>query len=519
MNITEITAPRQKTDEPIRLAAYCRVSSDSEDQLHSFAAQIRYYGEYTKKHPEYRLVDIYADEGLSGTDMKKRDEQNRMIRDCKKGKIDRIIVKSVSRFARNTEELLVTLRFLKEIGVSVYFEEQGIDTDKLNMEMIVTFPGMAAQQESVSISGNMRWSYQKRMQSGEFNCCYPAYGFQMCDGQLVPKESEMQVVRKIFNLYLQGMGTQSIANLLNKEGVPRRYGKDKWYAKTIHYILNNERYMGDALLQKSFTTETLPFRKVMNIGQKPQYYVENSNPAIVSRENYGAAQKLVRARKNNHAQRQMRYLLSGKLRCPECGRAFRRQVTHGTAYWLCGGASSGKTDCESRRVREEMVYEAFACMSVKLQDNRKSLLGTLIRQIEAMQNRTSETQETVKRLDKEIADLNARNLIITRLHTNGVLNAAAYSAQTAEIGNKINELRIERRRKLAEDENDEWLEQIRELNSIMEGYLPTGGFDEELFGQIVDSITVNDNTQITFKLTGGIELTEEIDEKGRCKRK
>ena len=518
MNITEITAPRQKTDEPIRLAAYCRVSSDSEDQLHSFAAQIRHYGEYTKKHPEYRLVDIYADEGLSGTDMKKRDEQNRMIRDCKKGKIDRIIVKSVSRFARNTEELLVTLRLLKEIGVSVYFEEQGIDTDKLNMEMIVTFPGMAAQQESVSISGNMRWSYQKRMQSGEFNCCYPAYGFQFCDGQLVPKENEMEVVRRIFGLYLQGLGTQRIANILNEEAIPRRSEKAKWHATTVQYILNNERYMGDALLQKKFTTETLPFRKIRNRGQMPQYYVENSNPAIVSRETYSAAQKLAQARKVGIRHKSC-WPLSGKLRCPECGRAFRRQVIGDTAYWLCAGAASGATDCKSRRVREDMVYEAFARMAEKLLDNRKSLLGALIQQIEAMQNRTSDAQETVKRLDKEIADLNARNLVITRLHTNGVLPAAAYSAQTAEIGNKINELRIERRRKLAEDENDEWLEQIRELYSIMEDYLPTDAFDEELFGQIVDSITVNDNTQITFKLTGGIELTEEIDEKGRCKRK
>ena len=519
MNITEITAQRQKTDEPIRLAAYCRVSSDSEDQLHSFAAQIRYYSEYTKKHPEYRLVDIYADEGLSGTDMKKRDEQNRLIRDCKKGKIDRIIVKSVSRFARNTEELLATLRLLKEIGVSVYFEAQGIDTDKLNSEMIVTFPGMAAQQESVSISGNMRWSYQKRMQSGEFNCCYPAYGFQMCDGQLVPKENEMEVVRRIFKLYLQGWGTQRIANILNEEDIPRRSKKAKWSALTVQYILNNERYMGDALLQKTFRTETLPFRRKINAGQKPQYYVENSNFSIVSRETYSTAQQLLKARKKSNNWRQTRYPLSCKIRCPECGRTFRRKVTGGKVYWLCAGKASGRTDCESRRVREDMIYDAFIRMLNKLQDNRKSLLGTLIRQIEAMQSRMSDAQEAVKRIDKEIADLNARNLVITRLHTNGVLNAAAYSAQTAEIGNKINELRIQRRGKLAEDEDDEWLEQIRELNSVMEDYLPTDRFDEELFGQIVDSITVNDNTRITFKLTGGIELTEEIDEKGRCKRK
>ena len=175
MNVTEITAKSKEENIIIRLAAYCRVSSDSADQLHSFAAQIRYYKDYERKHPEYKLVDIYADEGLTGTSMEKRNELNRLIRDCKKGKIDRIIVKSVSRFARNTQELLVCIRLLKELGVSLYFEEQGIDTNKLNMEMIVTFPGMAAQQESESISGNMRWSYKKRMESGEFNCCSPAY--------------------------------------------------------------------------------------------------------------------------------------------------------------------------------------------------------------------------------------------------------------------------------------------------------------------------------------------------------
>lgn len=136
MNITEITTDKQKK-EVIRLAAYCRVSSSSDDQIHSFATQIRYYSEYAKKHPEYQLVDIYADEGMSGTEMKKRDEFNRLLRDCRNGKIDRIIVKSISRMSRNTEELLVTLRMLKDIGVTVYFEEQGIDTDKLNMEMIV----------------------------------------------------------------------------------------------------------------------------------------------------------------------------------------------------------------------------------------------------------------------------------------------------------------------------------------------------------------------------------------------
>ena len=159
---TEFTSKQQKA-EIIRLAAYCRVSSNSEDQLHSFAAQIRYYTEYTQRNTGYQLVVIYADEGITGTSIEKRIEFNRMIRDCKKGLIDRIIVKSISRFARNTEELLTVLRLLSGFGVSVYFEEQSIDTSMMNSEMIVTFPGMAAQQESITISENMRWSCKKRI--------------------------------------------------------------------------------------------------------------------------------------------------------------------------------------------------------------------------------------------------------------------------------------------------------------------------------------------------------------------
>ena len=259
MKITEITAEK-KENKIQRLAAYCRVSSDSADQLHSFAAQLRYYSNYEKQHPEFELVGIYADEGLSGTSMKKRAEMNRLIQDCEQGKIDRVIVKSISRFARNTHDLLQTLRLLKSYGVTVFFEEQSIDTSQLNSEMFLTFPGMIAQQESESISGNMRWSYKKRMESGEFNCCAPAYGFDLINGELVVNEDESAVVRRIFGMYLQGIGKQRIADTLNDECVPKKHGEKKWNTTMITYILGNERYIGDALLQKKYTTDTLPFR-------------------------------------------------------------------------------------------------------------------------------------------------------------------------------------------------------------------------------------------------------------------
>lgn len=220
MKIIDITPQADRQRRKIRLAGYCRVSTKSEDQEHSLAAQILYFTNYAKEHPEYELVDVYADEGITGTDMEKRDDLNRLLRDCRMGKIDRIICKSISRFARNTEELLHMMRMLKEFGVSIYFEDKDIDSDKLNSEMFVTFPGMAAQQESEAISGNVRWSIQKRMKTGDFNCTFAAYGFDQKNGELIVKEDEAEVVRKIFYMYLQGNGLQTIANRLNAEGVP-----------------------------------------------------------------------------------------------------------------------------------------------------------------------------------------------------------------------------------------------------------------------------------------------------------
>lgn len=513
--ITEIT--RQKPAPPqIRLAAYCRVSSDSSDQLHSFAAQIKYYSEYCKRHPEYKFVDIYADEGITGTSMEKRDDFRRMLRDCKKGLIDRIIVKSMSRFARNIEEMLTALRALEQMEVSVYFEEQGLDTKSMNSEMFATFPGMVAQQESVSISQNMRWSYKKRMESGEFNCCAPAYGFDLINGKLVINETEAAVIRRIFDLYLQGIGMQTIANILNNEGVRRQYGREKWHHTTVNYVLNNERYKGDALLQKQITTQTLPFKKQFNHGEQPMYYVENSNPAIVSRETYDAAQALIKSRQPSCKRKAKNYPLTRTLLCPDCGHTFRRQVVNGTAYWLCAAKATNKTDCAWRRVKEDEVYAAFNLMIRKVQANREYLLGTLIRQLEELQYRTTGSQQRIKEIDREIADLTAQNLVLSRLHGKGVLNAADYTAQSDVLENKITELRIERRAKITDSDENEMLDELKMLNDILKGVEIGIGFDAELFEQTVDSITVESSELLTFHLAGGISLPEKIREKGRC---
>lgn len=517
MKITEITAEK-KENKIQRLAAYCRVSSDSADQLHSFAAQLRYYSNYEKQHPEFELVGIYADEGLSGTSMKKRAEMNRLIQDCEQGKIDRVIVKSISRFARNTRDLLQTLRLLKSYGVTVFFEEQSIDTSQLNSEMFLTFPGMIAQQESESISGNMRWSYKKRMESGEFNCCAPAYGFDLINGELVINETEAAVVRRIFGMYLQGVGKQRIADALNDEGVPKKHGEKKWNTTMITYILGNERYIGDALLQKKYTTDTLPFRLIPNKGERPQYYVENAGPAIISKDIYNAAQTLSKkkacVRKSNAD-----HILTQTMFCPICGKAFRRLTNNGKNYWISSVVEKSSCICKNQRLRESGVFDAFSILTYKLKENREVLIDNLIAQLERIQQRFGGTDDRIGDIDKEIAQLCAQSHLLAKLNNNGVLSSAEYAEQAAEIENKIKTLRTERRKKLSENQDDEMLDELKTLRQILDEYKPHAEFDEALFEIIVKRIEVVNNSQLCFKLLGDIELTETINRKARCKQR
>lgn len=314
--------PAAECDSKVRYAPYCRVSSDSSDQEQSFASQLRYYSEAIGKMPDATLVDIYADEAVSGRGCKKREDFNRLIADCKKGKIDRVITKSVSRFARNTVDCLQTVRLLSQYGVSVLFEKEGIDTATMPSEILLAMSGTQAQDESLSHGNNMRWSYQTRMEAGEFVGCTPAYGYSVISSsEHIINEDEAAVVRQIRDLYLQGFGKQKIADCLNEKGITNR-GR-KWTAFAIHYILNNERYVGDTLLQKSITTQEWPPRKIRNDGSRPQYYVENGIPALWSREDREAILALQASRQNPNSQ-QGGHALSKMLICSECGHTYRR---------------------------------------------------------------------------------------------------------------------------------------------------------------------------------------------------
>ena len=519
VTVTELKAPETaETEKPkIRLAPYCRVSSPSEDQLHSFAAQIRHYTEYVGTHPEYELVDIYADEGLSGTSMQKRDELNRLLRDCAKGKVDRIITKSVSRLSRNAREFLETVRLLKSLGVSIYFEEQGIDTDKLNAEMILTLPGLHAQQESENISRNTRWSIQKRMARGEYFGTHAPLGYRFKDGRLTVEETEAETVRRIFDLYLQGYGCQSIAELLNREGnvSERTNGKilDRWYPGTVRYIIGNERYVGDALLQKRYNAEALPYRTHRNYGERKQYYAEQTHPPIIERALYDEVQKLLKTRYQAVGETRGKHQLNRKLICPECGSAFRKVEKDGKRSWVCSSKALGRTACKVERIREETVYRIFRLLLLKLHDYGDTLLGALIDQLETLQAVTADDPERFQSLNREISNLAAQNLVLTRLYNKKLLPTEDYYAQSGDIDRQIRNLQNKRKRLLQEQDESETVDTLRHLRDVLRESDPNGN-PERLMDEIVERMTVRSATEVTFRLIGGVELTESLHGKG-----
>ena len=234
----------------LRVAAYARVSSSSEDQLNSYRVQNQYYSELISGNPDWEMVDIYADEGITGTSVEKREDFQRMMRDCRKGKIDRILVKSISRFARNTKDCLAAIRELKELGVSVQFEEQGIDTSKVSSEMVTAIMASLAQKQSEAISGNVKWGVQKRMQDGTFIPSYLPYGYEAVGKKICINEEQAFIVKKVFSDFLAGRSTEQVAADLRTNNIPCKNGRVQWDSSSVRYILRNEKYTGNSKWQK-----------------------------------------------------------------------------------------------------------------------------------------------------------------------------------------------------------------------------------------------------------------------------
>lgn len=493
----------------IRCAAYCRVSSDSEDQLNSFTAQTRYYEKAFENSETEKLIDIYADEGVTGTRDDKRDEFQRMIKDCRKGKIDRIYTKSISRFARNTRDCLKNIRELKSLGITICFEKENVDTAKMTDEMMITIMGGLAQEESTSISQNVRWSIQKRMQNGTYRNSTPPFGFRNEDRKLVIDENQAEIVRQMFEWYISGYGLRKIADMLNEMNIPSGKRCVLWQAKTVQYVLKNERYIGNALYQKSYITETLPHMKKKNYGEKSQYYVTEINDSIVEKTIFDTAQELMRSRNGKHIDNHL--ILSKRIYCQKCGATYKFKNCNGKRYWTCRTHDMKANLCENGWILESDIYAAFIRLYNKLFYNYKQILVPLQTALQELKIRRFNGNSNVMEIHKEIAKLREQSHVLARLKTKGFLDNAKYLEQTTELTAKINKLQSELKKITRSDDEDETLEQIEMLIDYFEKREnPIKEFDESAFENIVEKIVVINQNESEFHLIGGLKFKEKI---------
>ncbi|MFD1402993.1 recombinase family protein [Robinsoniella peoriensis] len=359
-----IIPPTEKHDKHIRVeekqlnvAAYCRVSTRFEQQENSYEAQVKYYTEKITANPKWNPVGIYADQGKTATGTKNRDSFNDMITDCYAGKIDMILTKSISRFARNTVDFLKVIRELKSRHIHIIFEKENIDTMDSTSELLITILSSQAQEESRNLSENTRWGIVRRFEQGIVHVNHTKFlGYtKNAEGKLVIVPQEAEVIRKIFGLYLQGLGISKIARILEEQGIKTATGNLKWHSSTIHKMLKCEKYIGDAMLQKTYTIDFLSKKRVINDGVAKRYYIKNNHKPIISKEQYYQVQEELKRRKNKitkGTRYSSKYAFSGLITCLECGSKYTRVTwynkQHNTIVWRCKRRlKSGTTQCSN----------------------------------------------------------------------------------------------------------------------------------------------------------------------------
>ena len=381
-HIFDITPTPKESIRKRRVAAYARVSCGKDAMLHSLAAQIDYYRDFIRNNPDWDFAGVYADEAKTGT-KEDREQFQRLLTDCRAGAIDMVVTKSISRFARNTVTLLETVRELKTLGVEVWFEEQNIYTFSADGEMALTLLASFAQAESLSCSDNCKWRIRKGFEVGRASSC-TMLGYRLVNGvfTLVPEEAE--IVRRIFDLYLSGLGTQKICKILNEDGVPTRLDCE-WHPGAIRTILENEKYAGDLLLQKTFRLDHLSKKQMDNTGQLPQFYVEDDHEAIISREDFSAAQaELARRRSAHTGERGASSVFTGLIRCSGCGKNYRRKTTASGVVWCCSTYNTrGKRYCPTSKAIPEGTLKAVCTQALGLHSFEKEAISAAITAIDA----------------------------------------------------------------------------------------------------------------------------------------
>ena len=516
-NITVIPArkhTRKDSDEEkpkLRVAAYCRVSTDSDEQATSYDAQIEHYTAYINGHPDWTLAGIYADDGISGTNTKKREEFNRMIDECMAGSIDMVITKSISRFARNTLDCLKYIRQLKDKNIAVFFEKENINSMDSKGEVMLTIMASLAQQESQSLSQNVKLGLQYRYQQGEIQVnCKWFLGYTKDENKklvIVPEEAE--IVKRIYREYLEGASMLKIARGLEADGIKNGAGRDKWHTSNINQILRNEKYIGDALLQKTYTVDFLTKKRVKNNGLVPQYYVENSHEAIIPREIFMQVQEeLIRRRivhtspngktrtfSSNHCFSQM-------VICGKCGEVFRRVHWNNrgkkSVVWRCVSRLENTGQfCDARTVLESTIEQVLVTAINQALCDKDAFLSTLRDNIATVINR--ENDQTLADIDKRLEELQME-----------LLKLASSNADYEKVGDEIYRLRDQKQELQVENANrDELKKRMADMSTFLKKQSTAlAEYNEQLIRRLIEKVTVyEDKFTVEFKsgLTVGVE--------------
>ncbi len=528
----QVSMQQSKSEEyrQKRVVAYCRVSTKEEEQLNSYEAQLAYYTEYIRKNPDWSYAGIYADKGITGTSVKRRDEFNKMIRLCKKGRVDMIITKSVSRFARNTVDCLKNTRLLKSLGVDVYFEEQGIHSTQPGAEFYITIYGSIAQSESENISENVKWGKAQSAKEGKVPFAYKNFlGYEKGpDGTPVINEEQAKTVRFIYERFLAGDSMQTISRKLMEKKVLTPAGKEYWAFTTIRSILTNEKYMGDAIINKTYVVDCLSKKTKVNKGERAKYYVENNHPAIIDKLTFGKVQEELAKRRGKpkpnekvitQGKYSSKYALSELIVCGECKTPYRRSVwrrRNGKLryVWRCKNRIDfGNRYChESPTIDESAIHSALMSAIKDLAQGSGTVVDTLKLHIAMgldIQNGQDEENSIMIRLKeiqveirKMISEVSA-NMVESFYDT----QIQSLALEQAELQTRLEEIRGQKEKQAIRQSR------LEDIYTIVDGLKNHPlEYDDELIRQMIDTIVVLSKDKIRIVFKGGLEIDQLLEE-------
>ena len=518
----------QAVQRQLRVAAYCRVSTDDEEQLTSYEAQQNYYTDKIMTNREWTMAGIFADEGITGTSARKRPEFLKMIRLCKQKKIDIVLTKSISRFARNTVDCLNYIRALRELGIAVIFEKENINTLEADSEILITMLGAFAQAESESISANVRWGKRQAMREGKTIIQYNRlYAYEKGkDGKPKIIQEQADVVRSIYDQYLSGASLRMIKDRLEAEQIPNVTGGSQWTITAIRSILTNEKYCGDVLLQKTYISDCISRKVIRNTGQLPMYLVQNHHEGIVERKTFDAVQAEMARRSAGKSPSKKnaptgmtsyasKYALSERLVCGECGTLYRRctwsKQGRKRIVWRCvSRLDYGTKYCHNSPTLDEEPLQKAILAAINSVMSQKS---TLIRQItSAMEMELAPVpgeSMSLADIERRLGELNDQ----TRELVAESARAEDASACTAQLRAVMNEAAVlKEKRALIEEQRQSNAQAVRRIEdaaaAMAQASTHISEWDEALIRQLVDTVKVNSAEKITVFLRGGVQVEQ-----------